>query len=93
LENLFKNIYCDICFFSTKSLSADGLIYDCSREEVLVRASMLKNAAKKVFLCDSEKFNTNAAYKQCDLCEVDYLVSESNLADAFSSVSENLTII
>lgn len=89
----FENIYADIVFFSTKSLSNDGTISDCAREEVLVRAAMLKNASKKVFLCDSEKFGSRSAYKQCTLDEIDILISESEDVRRFSLISPTITII
>ncbi len=90
---IFENIHADLAFFSTKSLSSDGIISDCVREEVLVRDSMLKNCAKKVFLCDSEKFGTQSAYKQCALGDVDYLISENNYTLNFSAVAPNLIIL
>lgn len=90
---IFENIYADIVFFSTKSLSPDGIISDCVREEVLVRGAMLKNAAKKVFLCDSDKFGTRSACTQCTLSNIDYLVSEKEAVPSFASAFENLTVI
>lgn len=90
---IFENTYADIVFFSTKSLTYDGVIWDPSREEVLVRNSMLKNAAKRVFLCDGEKFGTNSAYRQCTLADIDVLVSESEEAKRFGSVAPNLVIM
>ena len=90
---IFENIHADLVFFSTKSLSRDGVISDCVREEVLVRAAMLKNAAKKVFLCDSEKLGTQSAYKQCTLYDIDYLVSENEKAAEFATAAENLTVL
>lgn len=92
-QNIFENTYADIVFFSTKSLSDDGILSDCTREEVTLRNSMLKNATKKVFLCDSEKFGTISAYRQCRLCDVDYLISENEIAKKFSSCANSLRII
>ena len=89
---IFENIRADLAFFSAKSLSHDGTVSDCVREEVLVRAAMLKNAAKKVFLCDSEKFGMQSAYKQCTLSDVDYLVSESDKNPRFPG-AENLIVL
>ncbi len=89
----FERINADFAFFSAKSLSEDGVISDCSREEVLVREAMLKNAAKRVFLCDSEKFNTRSGYKLCSLSDIDYLVSESDTARAFCKKHSSLTVI
>lgn len=92
-EEVFKNINADIMFFSSKSLDYDGTISDCTREEVLIRKPMLKNAIKKVFLCDSEKFGTRSAYIQCSLSDIDYLVSEDEKAKIFTTCNENLIII
>ena len=92
-QYIFEHVYADILFFSTKSLSDDGVISDCTREEVLVRNSMLKNAARKVFLCDSEKFGTHSAYKQCSLSDVDILVSESQAAYKYRALGDKLSII
>ena len=89
---IFENIHADLVFFSAKSLSPDGTVSDCVREEVLVRNAMLKNASKKVFLCDSEKFGTQSAYKQCTLSEIDYLISEDDQKPNVSK-TENLIIL
>ncbi len=90
---IFKNIYANYAFFSTKALSDDGVIWDFSREEVIIRKTMLQNAEKKVFLCDSEKFHAHAAYKQCSLSDIDYLVSENEEAKAYSLLSDKLIVL
>ncbi len=90
---IFDNIYADMVFFSTKSISDDGIISDCAREEVLVRDAMLKNSAKKIFLCDSEKFTTHSPYKQCTLRDIDILICENNSSARFSGRFENLEIL
>ncbi|MBQ4516168.1 MAG: DeoR/GlpR transcriptional regulator [Clostridia bacterium] len=90
---IFENTYADIVFFSTKSLSDSGEISDCTRQEVLVRNAMIKNAQKKVFLCDGEKFGTISPFKQTTLKDIDYLVSESNDAKRFLELFPSLKII
>lgn len=90
---IFESTYADMLFFSTKSLSDDGLISDCAREEVLVRNAMIKNAAKKIFLCDSEKFDTRSPYRQCNLNDVDALVCENNSASKFSEKFKHIETI
>ena len=72
----FNSIHADLAFFSSKSLTDEGVIYDCSKEEVEVRAAMLKNATRKVFMCTSEKLSTQSAYRQCALSDLDYFVSD-----------------
>ncbi|MBR2340390.1 MAG: DeoR/GlpR transcriptional regulator [Clostridia bacterium] len=89
----FEKIYADMAFFSAKSLSGDGVISDCSLEEVQVRRAMMGNARKRIFLCDSEKFNTQSGYKLCTLSDIDYLVSENDKGVEFSGANPSLIIL
>ena len=82
-QRTFETMHADFAFFSAKSLSSDGVIWDCTREEVLVRETMMKQAEKKVFLCDSEKYNTHSTYRQCALSEVDIMISEGEMAQKY----------
>lgn len=77
-HHIFENIHANVLFFSAKALASDGVIYDCVREEVCIRNTMLANAEKKVFLCDSEKLGQYAGYKQCTLEDIDFLITESD---------------
>lgn len=89
----FENIYADIMFFSTKSITSDGIISDCSREEIVVREAMMKNSAKKVFLCDSTKFGIHSPYKQCELGDVDYFISEEDKAQEFALYPKKIILM
>ncbi len=91
-EETFRNIFADIAFFSVKALSFEGVVTDCSREEISVRNIMLKNAKKSVLLCDSTKFGDCATYKQCDLCDLNYLISDGDKAQQFKSF-ENVILL
>ena len=88
----FQEIYADIAFFSAKALSSDGVISDFSQEEVFVRNAMFSSADKKVFMCDSSKFDTHSAYRQCTLGEVDYLVTEGD-AESFKKSFPRLSVL
>ena len=92
-QGVFENTYADIMFFSAKSLSYNGTISDCTREEIFIRNSMLKNARVKVFLCDSEKFGTQSPYTQCSLSDIDYLISENDSSKLFMDFSNELKIL
>lgn len=92
-ERTFNNSQADFVFFSCNALSNDGVISDCTREEVLVREAMLNNAKNKVFLCNGSKFGTNSIFKQCALKDVDYLISESDKAQTFANKGFNLTVL
>ncbi len=92
-QDTFSEIYADIAFFSCKSLSFDGIISDCSQEEVFVRNAMLASAAKKVFLCDGSKMGSRSAYKQCELNDVDVLVSETTPSRNFLTKAPSLLLL
>lgn len=92
-QRVFEGIYADIAFISAKALSNDGVVSDFSQEEVFVRNSMLNSADKKVLLCDCSKLNTHSAYKQCTLNDINYLITENDVTEIYSSRFPKLTII
>ena len=64
----------DILFFSSKSLDRGGMISDPILEENFIRSIMIENAKKKIFLCDSGKFNTRSLYKLTNVDNIDACV-------------------
>ena len=92
-HRIFEQINADFVFFSTRSISADGVISDCNRDEIHVRSAMLQNAACRVFLCDSSKFGTTSGYVQCSLADVDVFISEGRAAKQYSGKTDRLTVI
>lgn len=92
-QKTFENIYADTVFFSVKAIAADGAVTDCAEEEVAVRKVMLKNAAKKVLLCDSSKFDGRAPFKQCALENVDVLISEGDCAQRFAVFGDRVKLL
>ena len=67
----------DMLFFSSQSLDERGNISDATEEENYVRKVMLNSAKTRVFLCDSEKFNTGSTYRLCNLDTLDYAVFDT----------------
>lgn len=76
-ENTFRSIHADFAVFSARSLTNDGKVYDIHYNEINLRNIMFENAEKTVFLCDSSKLDSISPYYQCDLSNVDYLVSDT----------------
>lgn len=87
-HQIFSDIHADILFFSSKSLTSSGIIYDCDREEVCIRNTMLANTEKKVFLCSSDKFDRYSGYRQCALEDVDLLITELDTLEKIDSLKE-----
>lgn len=92
-QRTFADINADILFFSVKAISWDGTVTDSAREEVIIRNTMLRNAGKKILLCDSTKFGHSASYKQCELKDVDCLISEGSQAQDFSDYKGRLDLL
>ena len=92
-QRIFKEIRADMAFFSSTALGADGVIYDCVREEICMRNTMLSNAEKKVFLCASEKFNRYSGFKQYDLHDVDYFITETDDLSVLDGSDYKLTVV
>lgn len=92
-ENTFRNIYADYVIFSARSLTADGKIYDIHYAETTTRHVMLKNAAKKIFLCDSSKLNSISPYYQCDLSDIDYLICDTPSVKNYAKQFPNLNVL
>lgn len=79
--DMIANFHADIAFFSAQSVDANGEIYDCFEEENFIRKAMIKNAKKKVFLCDSTKFGKTSSFHLCSLQDVDYIISNDPLPE------------
>lgn len=89
---IFTETQADLLFFSCRGVTDEGELTDLSREEVLLRSYMIRNAKKTVFLCDSTKFGISTPYKQCSLSDIDYLVCDDvsyaeNLKREFNSLN------
>jgi DeoR family glycerol-3-phosphate regulon repressor len=80
-EDMICNFHADIAFFSAQSMDNTGEIYDCYEDEIFIRRAMIKNAKKKVFLCDSTKIGKTSPYHLCSLKEIDYIASNQSLID------------
>lgn len=78
-ENVINSFHANYCFFSVQSLTKNGDLYDCFGDELIPRKLMMKNSDKNVFLCDHTKINHYSAYFLCDLSDVDYVISDTDL--------------
>ena len=93
VNTVFGRVRADFAFVSGAAIAHDGMIYDHTIEDVMVRDAMMNNANKKVFLCDSEKFNTEASYRQCHLSVMDYMVSEVDCKEKYQHFAPKMTIL
>lgn len=93
VNTVFGRVRADFAFVSAVAIAPDGMIYDNTIEDVMVRDAMMNNANKKVFLCDSEKFDTDASYRQCHLSVMDYMISEIDCRSKYQQIAPRTIIL
>jgi len=79
-ERALREFNADLCFFSSRGLSADGRITDASAEETQLRKVMLAQSRQRIFLCDSSKFNTLYCHNLCHVNQTDLMISDKPFA-------------
>ena len=82
-QNTVNSMHADVAFFSAHSINKNGEIYDIFEQENYLRLCMMKNASKKIFLCDSTKFDTTSPFRLCSMSDVDYIVSNHDINGYF----------
>lgn len=76
--NMAQSVYYDAFFFSSSGYS-NGSVTDYNAPETHLRRAVLKNSAKRYFLCDSEKFGKHSSYSLCDKNELTRIICENML--------------
>lgn len=76
-----KMWYADMSFCSSYCLSLEQGCMDANPEEVHVKKVMMQQSKKRVYLCDSSKFNKTSACCFAKFMELDYLVTEKRPSD------------
>jgi len=83
--DFLKTLHADIAFFSVQAVSSSGEFYDCYPDEVATRKWMMKNASRRVLLCDSSKLGKRSTFLQGEVRDIEYVVSNRDLKDFFES--------
>jgi len=68
----------DLCFFSTKSFSDNGL-YNTSMIGSMVKRTVIQNARYNYFIADSGKHNNSGMIMICKWSDVDVFLTDSDL--------------
>ena len=82
-ESFLQQIRADVAFFSVQAVGGNGRLFDCYPEEVAIRNVMIRNARRRVLLCDSSKWNKSSTFFQASVDDVDYVVSDRDLSLLF----------
>ena len=87
-EAFIRSFNADICFFSVRRLTKDGLLTDNAIAENAVRRIMLSRAKRRVLLLDSKKIGAPCLNTLCTLDEIDLVVSEQDISALFPAFRE-----
>lgn len=92
-ESTVRRYNADILFFSSRGISTDGYLTDNSVEENSLRKIMLQHSKKRIFLCDSSKYERICLNNLCHLSEVDEIICEQKLPEKLYEMTRerNLT--
>lgn len=75
-QDFLRSFNADIAFISCRGLSEDGLLTESNVEFVHIKKQMLKNAKRKVFLCDRSKFERTYPHRLATKDEFDDVIIE-----------------
>ena len=85
-QNTVRQYNADVVFFSCRGLSMDGKLTDNSAEENTLRKTMLRQARRRVLLCDSSKLGFTYLNNLCHVSEVDAVVCEQPLPEQLAEL-------
>lgn len=88
-QNFIKNFNADIFFFSSRAITADGIITDSSVEETDLRRTMLANSKKNIFLCTSDKVGRQFFYTLTHASNIDHIICDKEIVFNSSNNTAN----
>ena len=92
-EDMLSHFSIDLMFFSSSGLDRRGWIVDYCQEANSLRRRVLEQAATKVFLCDSSKYNKRDPYALAPLRNVDYAVLDAPLPEGIDPGGAKLIVL
>jgi len=92
LETL-KKFNVDIGFFASTSFSTDGKILSLGEGGAYNHKVFREISKKLVYLCGSDKFNTEGTFVSMTLDEIDYFISDGKLPNELKEKYKNTTFI
>lgn len=68
-------VFADVVFVSCKGIHEEGGVTELSQEQAMIKKTVLKNAKRKILLCDSSKFGLKATFKVADFSAFDCIIT------------------
>lgn len=75
-QETLEHFRADVLFFSCCGISAPDLVTEANEETAAMKRLMLRNAKKKILLCDSTKMNREYFCKSCRVEEIDVIITD-----------------
>ena len=92
-EQFISHFNIDIAFLSSFAISPSGTVADTSEGETALRRIVLRQAAKRIFLCDSEKFNRSAPFNLTPISSLDLLITNAIPPAAFGLSPDQICVV
>ena len=83
-ERFIRAFNADICFFSSTTISSEGIISDNGEKESATTFTMLEQSKRRVYLCDDSKIDLPAKYN---------LTTVNNIDKIYTTAKENSLLI
>ena len=78
----------DYAVVGASALDDDGAILDFDSREVDVARAILRNARKKILVCDAGKFLRRAPVRICGIDEIDVMVTDRQPTPQFMATAQ-----
>ncbi len=86
-HQIIESFNADICFFSCRGITEDGVLTDFTVEENIIRKKMITQSKISVFLCNSEKVGRKYLHTLCNINDISFIISDATLPEALSKKS------
>ena len=87
-ESFLRSFNADICFFSVRTLTPEGILTDNAIDENSIRRVMMAQSKKTVLMLNSEKVGESCMNNLCKINEVDFIVCEKDISHRFKGYED-----
>ena len=87
-EEFLRSFNADICFFSVRTLTEEGLLTDNALAENSIRRAMISRSKRRVLMLDSHKIGEACLSTLCTLDDITHIVSEIDISEKFSKYKD-----
>ena len=82
-KSVLENFFFDISIISCRTLGLEEGLCDSDSEDACIKQLALNRSKKKILLADHTKFNKQSFVKVCDVKDIDILITDEKLPDAW----------